>query len=115
MPGGRLRVAVPDLTMLCRLFLQAEHEQAPVTLPDGSKTDSQFWVQRMIMGGQTEPYDFHKTGFSERILVGLLSRHGFRDFRRVDDFKLFNDCSTLTFAGARISLNVQCIRAPDPK
>jgi hypothetical protein len=69
----------------------------------------------MIMGGQTEPYDFHKTGFSERILVGLLSRHGFRDFRRVDDFKLFNDCSTLTFAGARISLNVQCIRAPDPK
>ena len=115
MPGGRLRVAVPDLTVLCKLFLQAEHEAQAVTLPDGSKTDGQFWVQRMIMGGQTEPYDFHKTGFSERILVALLRQHGFKDFRRVDDFGLFNDCSTLTFAGARISLNVQCIRAADPK
>ena len=115
MPGGRLRVAVPDLTILCRLFLQAEHETSPVVLEDGSKVDSQFWVQRMIMGGQVEPYDFHKTGFSERILVGFLARHGFRDFRRVDDFKLFNDCSTIVFAGARISLNIQCIRGPDPK
>ena len=69
----------------------------------------------MMMGGQVEPFDFHKVAFSENILTALLMEHGFKDFRRVDDFGMFNDCSTLTFAGARISLNMQCIRAPDPK
>ena len=62
-----------------------------------------------------EPFDFHKVAFSYNILVGLLMKHGFREFRRVEDFKLFDDTSNLVVAGARISLNLQCIRGPDPK
>jgi predicted SAM-dependent methyltransferase len=104
MPGGRLRIAVPDLEVLCQLFLGTMHD-----------VNAQFFVQRMIMGGQVEPFDFHKTGFSYNILVGLLKAHGFKDFRRVDDFGLFDDTSNMVFGGRRISLNVQCIRAPGPK
>ena len=104
MPGGRLRISVPDLEILCQLFLGTAHD-----------VNAQFFVQRMIMGGQVEPFDFHKTGFSYNILTGILKQHGFKDFRRVDEFGLFDDTSNLVFAGRKISLNLQCIRAPGPK
>ena len=106
MPGGRLRISVPDLEVLCELFLHPNARQS---------ANEQFKVMRMIMGGQVEPFDFHKVGFSERILTALLMQHGFRDFRRVDDFRLFDDTSKLRFGGVPISLNLQCIRGPDPK
>lgn len=103
MPGGRLRVAVPDLEVLCQLFLQSIHD-----------VNAHFFVQRMIMGGQTEPFDFHKTGFSFPILSVYLAKNGFKDVRRIADFGLFEDTSRMTFSGVPISLNVQCIRAPGP-
>ena len=99
MKGGVLRVAVPDLEVLCNLFLQTAHD-----------LDAQFFVQRMIMGGQTEPYDFHKTGFSFNILRGMLEFHGFRDVRRVASFGLFKDTSEGKFGDVPISLNVQCMK-----
>jgi hypothetical protein len=42
--------------------------------------------------------------------VALLKEHGFREFRRVDDFRLFDDTSKQRFAGMPISLNLQCMR-----
>lgn len=101
MPGGRLRVAVPDLEVLCQLFLKSTHD-----------INEHFFVQRMIMGGQIEPFDFHKTGFSFPILSVYLAKNGFKDIRRVPDFGLFEDTSRMTVSGVPISLNVQCIRAP---
>lgn len=100
MKGGVLRVAVPDLEVLCNLFLQTAHDP-----------DAQFHVQRMIMGGQSEPHDFHKTGFSLNMLRGMLQHFGFRDVRRVAGFGLFKDTSELRFGDVPISLNVQCIKA----
>lgn len=102
--GGILRVAVPDLEVLCRLFLQSGHDLR-----------QQWFVQRMIMGGQIEPFDFHKTGFSFHILGGMLHDHGFREIRRVASFGLFNDTSEGDFLGTRISLNVQCVRSAEAK
>jgi len=100
MRGGVLRVAVPDMEVLCQLFLQA-----------ASDVNAQFYVQRMIMGGQIEPFDFHKTGFSFNILRKFLDGHGFRDVRRVAGFDLFQDTSTLVWANVAISLNVQCVKS----
>ena len=101
MPGGRLRISVPDMEVLSELFL---HPMAR------SNANEQFKIMRMMMGGQVEPFDFHKVGFSHNILVALLREHGFKDFRRIDDFRLFDDTSKLRFAGVPISLNLQCIR-----
>ena len=106
MPGGRLRISVPDMEVLCQLFMHPTARQS---------ANEQFKVMRMIMGGQVEPFDFHKVGFSQGILTALLLQHGFRDFRRVEDFGLFDDTSKLRFAGVPISLNLQCIRGPEPR
>ena len=90
MPGGTLMISVPDLEVLCRIFLQT-----------AADLESQWFVQRMIMGGQIEPFDFHKTGFSFGILCGI---------RRVKSFGLFHDTSELVYGGVPISLNVQCMK-----
>ena len=102
--GGILRVAVPDLEVLCRLFLQSGHD-----------LNQQWFVQRMIMGGQIEPFDFHKTGFNFHLLAGMLHAHGFRDIRRVPRFGIFDDTSNGDFLGTPISLNVECVRSAEAK
>lgn len=99
MPGGTLMISVPDLDVLCRLFLGTAGD-----------VHARFHVQRMMMGGQVEPFDFHKTGFSLDILSNLLTHQGFANIRRVKGFGLFKDTSELVFGGVPISLNVQCMK-----
>jgi predicted SAM-dependent methyltransferase len=99
MPGGTLMVAVPDLEVLAGLILQTRQD-----------VNAQWHVQRMVMGGQVEPFDFHKVGFTFNILCGMLTHHGFRNFRRVKSFGLYKDTSELEFGGVPISLNVQCMK-----
>jgi predicted SAM-dependent methyltransferase len=106
MPGGTLMIAVPDLEILAGLILQTRQD-----------VNAQWHVQRMVMGGQVEPFDFHKVGFTFNILCGMLTHHGFRNFRRVRSFGLYKDTSELEFGGVPISLNVQCMkdaRRPPP-
>ena len=95
-PGGRLRVSVPDLEILCRLFLH------PAL--DG---ESRFQVMRMMFGGRTNEYDVHHAGLSFEFLTSYLSGVGFQDIRRVPEFGLFDDASSLKFADVPISLNVE--------
>jgi predicted SAM-dependent methyltransferase len=95
-PGGRLRVSVPDLEILCRLFLDPSL--------DG---DGRFQVMRMMFGGRTTVYDVHYAGFNFEFLHAFLHETGFREIRRVSEFGLFNDASTLVFANRPISLNVE--------
>jgi predicted SAM-dependent methyltransferase len=99
MPGGTLMIAVPDLEILAGLILQTRQD-----------VNAQWHVQRMVMGGQVEPFDFHKVGFTFNILCGMLTHHGFRNFRRVRSFGLYKDTSELEFGGVPISLNVQCMK-----
>lgn len=94
-PGGRLMISVPDLDVLCRLMI---HEQADTAL--------RFHVMRMMFGGQSDEWDFHKVGFTADLLAEYLGQAGFTDIERVDSFGLFQDASELAIAGARISLNV---------
>jgi predicted SAM-dependent methyltransferase len=95
-PGGRLRVSVPDLEMLCRLFLHPSNNG-----------EGRFHVMRMMFGGRMTAYDIHYVGLNFEFLGGYLHKAGFRDIRRVPEFGLFNDTSTQLFRDAPISLNVQ--------
>lgn len=97
--GGVFKVAVPDLDTICELFLRARGD-----------LNLRFYLQRVMMGGQIEPYDFHKTSFSEDILTHILAAHGFRNMKRVRSFGLFDDTSDLVVAGVPISLNIECVR-----
>ena len=94
-PGGELMVSVPNLDVLCRLYV---HPQADAAL--------RHHLMRILFGGQVDQWDFHKAGFSADLLAAYLQDAGFTDLREVESFGLFDDTSDLQIAGQRISLNV---------
>jgi predicted SAM-dependent methyltransferase len=94
-PGGRLRVSVPDLDVLCALFADP-----------AANFDERVHLMRMMFGGQTYPADFHKAGLNEEFLRDYLLGAGFIDIAKTGDFNLFDDASALQFKDRRISLNV---------
>jgi predicted SAM-dependent methyltransferase len=98
-PGGRLMLSVPDLDILCRMFVDPK-----------LTTRDRFVVMRFMFGGQTSMYDLHKTGFSEDLAYDFLSGAGFKRFRRVADFGLFQDTSIMRVWGTPISLNIECFK-----
>jgi predicted SAM-dependent methyltransferase len=98
-PGGVFKVGVPDLAVLCRLFIEPSLTR-----------DEQLYVMRMIYGGQTDAFDYHKGGYSLELLGEFLHAAGFREIQRVRDFGLFPDTTTMAFRGVPISLNVQAVK-----
>ena len=96
-PGGTLSIAVPDLEILMKIFIDPQ-------LPP----DQRQYVQMMICGGQIDEYDFHKCGFTFDLLGARLHSHGFCNIRRVESFGLFEDTSKKMFDDVCISLNMQC-------
>ncbi len=94
-PGGILRVSVPDLPTLCALYLDPAFE-----------AEDRYQVVRMIFGGQLHAADFHHCGFNEEFLASHLQKSGFVDIVRVNDFGLFDDNSTHIFKGRPVSLNM---------
>jgi predicted SAM-dependent methyltransferase len=97
--GGVLRMAVPDLDVLCRFMTVGN-------LPWAQK----FHVMRMIYGGQIDPYDFHKVGYTAELLAPMLDAYCFEKIERVPSFGMFQDCSELKLGNYSISLNVQAVR-----
>lgn len=98
-PEGSLMISVPNLPVLCRLYLS-----------EGLTPDQRFHIMRMMFGGQVDAYDFHKVGLSWEHLGGLLSAVGFQLAYPVENFGLFQDCSSLKYLGVPISLNVEAIK-----
>ncbi len=97
--GGRLRLSVPDLETLCRLFLHPNLDMA-----------SRFHVMRVMFGGQMDPHDFHKVGMTEEFMTDYLQVAGFTSIERVEAFDLVADTSTLKLADVAVSLNMQAIK-----
>ena len=95
-PGGVFRMSVPDLETLCRLFLR-----------DGIDINGKFQIMRMMFGGQTDRHDFHKIGLTWDFARYYLGRAGFKTLRKVPEFGLFDDASSLKVGDVLISLNVE--------
>lgn len=105
-PGGELRISVPDVDRIVDIYKRNwQHFQTPGNSP---------W-NGLIWGGQTNPYDFHMTGFNFCWLKFLLERNGFEavqtyphepHFLGLKDGSLANEPF-----GEFISLNVQARRA----
>lgn len=95
-PGGWLRISVPDLECLSRLFV---HPKAP--------PKDRYLIMRMMFGGQTDPYDVHKVGLYWDYLSDLLREAGFAAVERIERHGLFDDASEVKVGGVLISLNVQ--------
>lgn len=95
-PGGTMYVSVPDLDVLAELFLQK----------DKLTYRERFNIIRMIFGGHVDEYDYHLGGFSQEILTRKLKMAGFTNIRKVKEFNLFQDTSSMTFKETLISLNM---------
>lgn len=98
-PGGALKIAVPDMMTLCGMFA---HPQLPQPLINV--------ILAMMYGGQGDPHDFHKMGFTKELLGAFLHAAGFERIEQVEDFGLFDDTSRTKIGTIPISLNVQAFR-----
>lgn len=98
-PGGRLLLSVPDLEVLCRLFLDERLDM-----------ENRFHVMRIMYGGQMDPHDYHKVGMTRDFMADYLTVAGFREIERVESFGLFEDTSALAIGGVAISLNMQAVK-----
>ncbi|MBD2293175.1 tetratricopeptide repeat protein [Anabaena sphaerica FACHB-251] len=95
-PGAAIYVSVPDLDVLASLFLQK----------DKLTYHERFNIIRMIFGGHVDEYDYHLGGFNQEILTRQLKMAGFTNIRKVKEFNIFGDTSSMTYKGTLISLNM---------
>jgi predicted SAM-dependent methyltransferase len=93
--GGEFYFSVPDLEVLCRLFLSPELDAS-----------GRFHVMRMMFGGQIDDYDFHYIGLTHEFMMDFFQQAGFSNVKRVTSFELFNDTSDFKPYGVPISLNL---------
>jgi predicted SAM-dependent methyltransferase len=96
---GVLRISVPNLEFLCQVFTA-----------QGITPGNRFELMRIFMGGQIDPFDFHKTMFDMSIMSSFLNDAGFKKVNRVQSFGLFKDTSNLQINGYYVSLNVVAIK-----
>ncbi len=101
-PLGLLYVSVPDLDVLAGLFAAR----------DRLTPEERFHVMRMIFGGHTDAHDYHSVGLNGEFLRSYLVAAGFKEMKKVDEFGIFNDSSSLRFKGSLISLNVIARKGP---
>lgn len=94
-PGGRLYVSVPDLEILCRLFLDPQFDGA-----------ERFEIMRIIYGGQVNSFDYHFIGLTLEFMIEYLKHAGFSTVERVTSFEMFDDISDFEVCGTPISLNL---------
>ena len=94
-PNGKFYVSVPDMEILCRIFID-----------DKAPSKVKFHVMRMMFGGQIDDYDFHYFGWNFQFMREFLIGAGFKKVERVKSFSLFKDTSDYAPYGAPISLNV---------
>jgi len=94
--NGKFYISVPDMDVLCRIFISKE---AP--------TKVKFHVMRMMFGGQIDEFDFHYFGWNLQFLKDYLSSAGFKKIEKVKFFSIFNDTSNYApYNEVPISLNI---------
>ena len=103
-PGGVLRLSVPDIDILAHLLLQRH-------LLD---VNQRFQVMRMMFGGHTHAHDHHRVGLNQDFLAAFLDRAGFENLQRVSRHGLFADTSETVVLGTPISLNLNAHKPRTP-
>ena len=93
--NGKFYISVPDLDILCRIFIEK-------TAPQKVK----FHAMRMMFGGQIDEFDYHYFGWNYEFLNSYLTEAGFTKNERVKTFNIFYDTSSFAPYGPLISLNV---------
>jgi hypothetical protein len=92
-PGGKIRIAVPDLEWIAKEYLNG--------------TTSRPLLMGYLMGGQTDANDFHYAAYDRKTLTAMMRDAGFES---IADWKSdIQDCST-----EPCSLNLEGIKMETP-
>ena len=94
-PDGLLYLSVPDMDVICELFLDK-----------ALNLKSRIKLLSMIYGGHTDSYDYHYFGFDLQLLVGYLESAGFKGADKTEIFGIFADSSGILLHDKLISINV---------
>jgi predicted SAM-dependent methyltransferase len=97
--GGKFYVSVPDMDILCRMFIDPK---APLKVKHHAMT--------MMFGGQIDKFDIHYFGWNHQLVIDFFGQAGFKKLERVKSFNLFKDTSDYAPYGQPISLNVIAIK-----
>jgi predicted SAM-dependent methyltransferase len=97
--GGKFYVSVPDMDILCRIFIDPK---APLKV--------KYHAMKMMFGGQIDKFDIHYFGWSHQFMIDFFAHAGFKKLERVKSFNLFKDTSDYAPYGQPISLNVIAIK-----
>ena len=97
--GGKFYVSVPDMDILCRMFIDPK---APLKVKHHAMT--------MMFGGQIDKFDIHYFGWNHQLMIDFFGQAGFKKLERVKSFNLFKDTSDYAPYGQPISLNVIAIK-----
>ena len=104
-PGGLLRLSVPDLEQMLRIY--EKHKDINLVLGP-------------LVGGQKDEYDYHKIVFDRAYLSDLLTDAGFKDCRlwdwrltehsNVDDYSQAYVPHMQKETGDMVSLNLEAVK-----
>ena len=94
-PGGKFYISVPNMDVLCALFINPK-----------ATYNVKFSLMRMMFGGQIDDYDYHYFGWNYDFMVQYLTQANFTNFKKVNSLGLFNDMSEIRAYGHLISLNI---------
>ena len=96
-PGGVLRLCVPNLENIAKLFAEAKLE-----------TNQAFLLTTLLYGEQNDDKDFNRSAWAFQPLAQMLDLYGFRKIASLAPFDLFNDVSNLKLGNVSVSLNMVC-------
>ena len=97
--GGKFYVSVPDMDILCRIFIDPK---APLKV--------KYHAMKMMFCGQIDKFDIHYFGWNHQLVIDFFGQAGFKKLERVKSFNLFKDTSDYAPYGQPISLNVIAIK-----
>jgi predicted O-linked N-acetylglucosamine transferase (SPINDLY family) len=101
-PGGALRLCVPNLEHIAKLFAEAQLE-----------TNQAFLLTTLLYGEQNDDKDFHRAAWAFQGIASMLFLMGFRKIESQAPFDVFNDVSTLRLGNVSMSLNIICEKEID--
>ena len=96
-PGGVLRLCVPNLENIAKLFAETQLE-----------TNQAFLLTTLLYGEQNDDNDFNRSAWAFEPLAQMLDLMGFRKIASLTPFDLFNDVSSLKLGNVSVSLNMIC-------
>jgi predicted SAM-dependent methyltransferase len=98
-PGAVFRFSVLDLEALCSLFVHPN-----------IKPPHQMLIAKLIYRNGGDKHEHNNIGFNMSIAANYLAANKFGGYRRVPQFKMFEEESSVDILGNNVMLNIEAVK-----